>query len=180
MGAESFAGVSWRWRGVICSQVMDPDSPLTRVRLALGGRGGRIGGVVLVLLGAGLVATGVWGTEWLTAAGIWSAPRGQGLVGGTLALCVVGLGCVALGAGALFGSHARVRTELEAIGERVAQPRADAAGVARQHPLPFWVCSECRVVEAGLSACCMRCGKTVAFVQATDEGERRTAVTALG
>lgn len=31
-----------------------------------------------------------------------------------------------------------------------------------------------------MSGCCMRYGKTVAFVQATDEGERRTEVMGLG
>ena len=136
---------------------------------------------MMLVLGALFIVVGVYLSGVMIETRIWAHVRhGQSLIGGAMAISVVGLAFMGLGAGSLFGSHSRARKALADLDGPAAVPRADAVAVAREQPLPFWVCSDCRVVEPGLSACCLRCGKVVSFAQATDEGERKTAVTCLG
>ena len=159
---------------------MNPNSLLARVGLVLTGRGGRFGAIVMLMIGLVLIVAGVLLFMLLVQMVDYARSRGIGALGVALAICVAGLVCVALGVGQLFGSHSRLRAAMADFDGAAIKPRADARAVARGEPLPFWVCSECRVVERGLSACCLRCGKGVSFVQATDEEERKIAVTSLG
>lgn len=140
-------------------------------------RRGRVGGTILVVLGLGLIGFGVVFTCGLGEDGDLATRSGRGLLGPMLVVGVVGLLLLGLGGGALFGAQGRMARE---IGEdRPLQPRANPRAVAQQQPVPFWVCSECRVVEPGLSGCCTACGKTVSYVQVTREDERSIAVSSL-
>lgn len=147
--------------------------------LAALGRCGRVGGVILLVLGLALTAFAVAMILGLDEAGVWGLRRGAEAVGAMLGLCVVGLVLVGLGGGALFGAQARAARAAAELEGAPIEPRADPRAVARVEPVPFWICSECRVVEPGLSGCCLRCGKTVAFVQVRGEDERSIAVSSL-
>ena len=139
--------------------------------LHLLGKTGKIGGLVALLLGVGLVVVGLDLT--------FDEDRYWPLMS---AVCIAGLVFAALGAGVLFGSQARLAAALDAV-EPVHEPapREQALELARASAPPFWVCSDCRCVEPGVSitARCTRCGRVAAFVQVGVEAERRTAIACL-
>jgi hypothetical protein len=147
--------------------------------MAVLSRRGRVGSVVLVVLGVVIIGFGVALIVDVGGAGIWGVRGGASAIGVVLALVVVGLVLVGLGGGALFGAQARMARAVAAHPEAPLHPRADPRAVARAEPVPFWICSDCRLVEPGLSGCCIRCGQTVAFVQVTREDERSIAVSSL-
>lgn len=147
--------------------------------LAVLGRRGPVGGAVLMVLGAGLLLIAVKLVLGLGEIHAYETKLGAGMIGGVLALAVVGLVLVGLGGGSLFGAQARVAAALAEEPLRRPEPRDDPRAAARTEPVPFWICSDCRVVEPGLSGCCTRCGNTVGFLQVGYEAERGTAVASL-
>ncbi|MBL9103941.1 MAG: hypothetical protein JNL82_23560 [Myxococcales bacterium] len=143
------------------------------------GRRGRVGGVIMVVLGAGLVLVASWLVLGLGSAGAYRSQAGAGVIGGGLALGVVGLALLGLGGGSLFGAHGRMDAALAEEPLRRPEPREDPRAVAATAAVPFWICSDCGVVEPGLSASCTRCGNTVGFFQVGSEAERGTATASL-
>ncbi len=147
--------------------------------LAVLGRRGPVGSVILIIVGATLIMFAVKLVLGLGEVGAYASRFGAGVIGGVLALGIVGLVLIGLGGGSLFGAQARVSAVIDAEPQTRIEPREDAQAAARAEPVPFWICSECRVVEPGYSGCCTRCGQTVGFVQVGSEAERSIAVSSL-
>jgi hypothetical protein len=144
------------------------------------GRLGRTGSVVLVAVGALLVAFAAATIAGLVQFQIGGFLWGQDMFIVAVPLGFAGLVLIGLGGNVLFGAQAQVdRAASDLKPTRQPLPLADPRAAARVEPVPFWICSDCKVVAPGLSGCCVRCGKTVAFVQVRHEEERRTAVAAL-
>lgn len=144
------------------------------------GRLGRTGSVVLVALGTLLVAFAAATVAGLVQFAIGDFQWNQGTFILAIPLGFVGLVLIGLGGNTLVGAQARVDEAAAALKPtRPPLPLADPRAAARVEPVPFWICSDCKLVAPGLSGCCVRCGKTAAFVQVRDEDERRTAVAAL-
>lgn len=127
----------------------------------------RFGGWPVVVSGACILAIGV---------GVLAS--GPALL--KLGLAVIGLGvaCVALGLGTRFGAQARLTAAMRAAGPLARDRLAERA---QTEPLPFWACSDCRVVEPGISDTprCQRCLNASPFVQASGEEDRAIAVACL-
>lgn len=147
--------------------------------LAVLSRRGPVGGAILMVVGAGLVLVAVKLVIGLGEVHAYAWKNGSRAIGVAVALGVVGLVLIGLGGGSLFGAQARVAAALAEEPLRKPEPRDDPRAAARTEPVPFWICSDCRVVEPGLSGCCTRCGNTVGFVQVGYESERGTAVASL-
>lgn len=143
------------------------------------GRRGPVGSAFLLFLGAILVLVALKLALGLGESGAYHVKLGAWMIGAALALGVVGLVLIGLGGNSLFGAQARVAAELSDLPNKKILPQDDPRAVAREQPLPFWICSECRVVEPGLSGCCLRCGQTVGFLLVKDESERGVAVSSL-
>jgi hypothetical protein len=110
--------------------------------------------------------------------GVGAAASGRELFKVGLAVIGLGVACVALGLGALFGAQARLTAAMHAPGTPARDRLAERA---QTESLPFWVCSDCRVVSPGISDTprCQRCLNAAAFVQATTEADRGIAVACL-
>ncbi len=147
--------------------------------LAVLSRRGRVGSVILVVLGLALIAAGAALTFGLGEEGAYHTRGGSSAIGVAISVAVVGLILIGLGGGSLIGAQARVAAQIAEHPAPIAAPRTDPRAVARAMATPFWICSDCRVVESGLSGCCTRCGNTVGFFQAASEADRSIAVSSL-
>lgn len=147
--------------------------------LAVLSRRGRAGSVILVVLGLALIAAGAVLALGLGEGGAYHTRGGSGAIGGAIAVAIVGLMLVGLGGGSLIGAQARVAAQIAEDPTPDATPRDDPRAVAQAMAVPFWICSDCRVVERGLSGCCTRCGNTVGFFQAASEADRSIAVSSV-
>lgn len=134
-------------------------------------RTGKTGGAISIVLGVGCFVAGLYLTFGLIEDAIWPI---------MLTVSAVGVVLIALGLSAFFGTQARLASILA---DAEAMPEADPATIERARELapPFWVCSECRIVEPGVSitARCTRCAHVANFVQVESEAERATAVACL-
>lgn len=144
----------------------------------LSGRG-RVGGAILLALGVTLVGAAVVLAGGLDDSGAFGQRSGPGVMGGVIALGVIGLALVGFGGGSLFGAQARVARAMAEHREPKVEPREHPRAVAQTMAIPFWICSDCKVVEPGFSGCCVRCGRTVGYVQVGGEDERSVAVSSL-
>lgn len=137
-------------------------------------RTGKIGASVVVVLGLGHVAGGIYLCFFLIEDAWWPAMLG---VSG------IGLVLTALGVSALFGAQARVSVAI-AEADAEADPPSPDLGVeaVRTEAPPFWICAACPRVEAGRSVLgrCLRCGREGSFVQVDHESQRSTAKAVLG
>lgn len=147
--------------------------------LAVLGRRGPVGSVILIIVGATLIMFAVKLVLGLGEVGAYASRFGAGVIGGVLALGIVGLVLIGLGGGSLFGAQARVARAMAEHREPKIEPREHPRAVAQTMAIPFWICSDCKVVEPGFSGCCVRCGRTVGYVQVGGEDERSIAVSSL-
>jgi hypothetical protein len=154
-------------------------SGLPTVFTALG-RLGRAGSITLVVLGTLIVAFAGATVADLVRFEIGDFRWDQDMFIVAIPLGFVGLVLIGLGGNNLVGAQAQVDlagADLHSM--RMPPSLADPRAAARVEPVPFWICSDCKVVAPGLSGQCVRCGNTVAFMQVREENERRTAVAAL-
>lgn len=136
------------------------------------GRAGRAGGISALVLGVGLLVAGLYLTFGLLAGAIWPIMLG---------VCALGLVFVMLGVGVLFGSQARLAAALKRDAPSARRPRDRRTDAVLSLTPPFWVCSDCRLVESGLSTTrrCTECGHITGFVQVMHEDDRRTALACM-
>ena len=149
-------------------------------------RGGKAAAIVVIAFGVVLIPTGLWLTFSLPgvappdANALVYAEEGERLVWPIMSVVsLVGLAFVGVGAGALFGAQRRVNAFLHgssATSDASEIRAVDDAG------LPFWVCGDCRVVEAGVSVTrrCVHCGSVASFVPVESDDERGMARAVLG
>lgn len=126
--------------------------------------GGRIGGVVGLMLGVGMLVGGWWATVNLSLLG--------------LGACGLGLAYCAYGLSRLAGKEARLRRQFD-VDVEIPEPLSrDALKlVLKSRPLPFFVCARCRVVMSpgDCGGRCLRCGSETDCVPVSDESDRKTA-----
>lgn len=130
---------------------------------------GAPGAVVALVLGTVMVGTGGYLAFGLLA--------DEGYYWPMLGLCGIGLGFLGLGASYFVGPQRAVR---RAMGGG-AEPFDGRVATQVDRPLPFWVCSSCRIARDGVSTAdrCMECGSIADYFEVHDEVGRRTAQTML-
>ncbi len=134
--------------------------------------GGKAGAVSACVLGLVLIPTGYFLFAYAAGPGaVWPIMLG---------VSVLGLGCLGLGLGALFGNQARFDA---ALGDR-AITRADRAQArlrARAATIPFGTCGDCgHVVEGGGAFDrCPNCFSVPGWLLVEHEEERAQAISNL-
>ncbi|NVB41166.1 hypothetical protein G6O69_25225 [Pseudenhygromyxa sp. WMMC2535] len=135
--------------------------------------GGKAGAVVACVLGLILIPTGYF---------LFAHAAGPGAVWPImLGVSVLGLGCLGLGLGALFGNQARLDAALEAGGGVARADFADARLRAEMAKVPFGACGDCGYVVEGASAFdrCPNCFSVPGWSLVEEEDERGRAISSL-
>ncbi|MCA9655930.1 MAG: hypothetical protein H6712_21470 [Myxococcales bacterium] len=129
---------------------------------------GRLGGMVAIGVGVGLLYAGWWVA---TTTSLWGlGPSGVGV-----AYCFYGLS-------RLVGQEARLRREYAAEGPTpTAMSKEELEAVLRTRPLPFFVCTRCRVAMAPgeCGGQCPGCGSETDCLPVYEEGDRATVTASV-
>lgn len=83
-----------------------------------------------------------------------------------------------LGAG--MGLYSGLRLMNARPRARPLQPLAAFRSLVEAQPLPFWVCTRCRVMHTHDTKGCTHCEGRVDFLDVTCEADRHTALVAIG
>jgi hypothetical protein len=129
---------------------------------------GRLGGTVALVLGVGMHYAGWWVA---TTTSVW----GLGVSGVGVAYCVYGVS-------RFVGQEARLRQEYAATGPGpVSRSKQELELVLQTRPLPFFVCTRCRVVmtPAECGGKCQKCGSEADCLPVYAEADRVTAKSGL-
>lgn len=129
---------------------------------------GRLGGTVAIGLGLGMLYAGWWVASTTS---LW----GLGVTGVGVAYCAYGLS-------RFFGQEARLRRAYAEDGPAPeSMSRAQLEAVLRSRPLPFFVCTRCRVAmdpgECGGQ--CLGCGSETDCLPVYDDADRATVKASI-
>ncbi len=123
------------------------------------------------------------------AGGIAAAVFGGALILGVVAMVAgadvavdrygaIPLGMLTFGAAAVFAGVLSIRSAAPAL--EVRMPKAAARELVGRMRIPFGVCTACHAVLEGRALGCRECGSMEHWVAVGREGDRGTALAALG
>ncbi|EDM76654.1 hypothetical protein PPSIR1_18332 [Plesiocystis pacifica SIR-1] len=135
--------------------------------------GGKAGAVSACVLGLLLIPLGYFLFAYAAGPGaVWPIMLG---------VSILGLGCLGLGLGALFGNQARLDAAMDGGGTIARANFAEARLRAETAKVPFGACGDCgHVVEGGPAYDrCPNCFSVPGWVIVENEDERGRAISSL-